>query len=488
MIKLINIELKKIFKHKSIYVVLLIIFLFCLLNNILYKVDYDNDGFYKYEDESNINSEIDDLKKELNNYNLDNENDINMYITIKTKLYVAQGRREYDKNTWQYIKYNDYLYQDLYNINYYTYVYKDDNLLKSNTDKYNDKLNKFKSNNWEYFVNIEKDNLESKITSLDNKLNNTKDKQVKEELEEESRLLNNELVIINYRLNNNINYGNSYLNEALLEYKENLDSINNYANKNLTYKEKIYYNDILSSLNINKYIIENKINVNKQNNLNYQLRSIADDYEVFIIIIVLIVTSVLISEEFNKGTIKLLLIKPFKRSKILFSKYITGVILIFLTITFIILCQILIGGILFGLDSLKLPVVVYDYNLSHIRTFNIFIYMLIRVLAKLPMFIMILTISVTLGILINSTIGTFSITILLYTFSEVINNIIVTYNIKLMQYFITMNWSFKDYLFGGLSNFRYITLKKSILIYLIYVIILLGVMAVSFRKKNIKNI
>ena len=119
MIKLINIELKKIFKHKSIYVVLLIIFLFCLLNNILYKVDYDNDGFYKYEDESNINSEIADLKKELNNYNLDNENDINMYITIKTKLDVALGRKEYDKNTWQYIKYNDYLYQDLYNINYY---------------------------------------------------------------------------------------------------------------------------------------------------------------------------------------------------------------------------------------------------------------------------------------------------------------------------------------------------------------------------------
>ena len=99
-----------------------------------------------------------------------------------------------------------------------------------------------------------------------------------------------------------------YLNKDLIEYKENLDSINNYTNKNLTYKEKMYYNDILSSLNINKYIIENKINVNKQNNLNYQLRSIVDDYEVFIIIIVLIVTSVLISEEFNRGTIKLLLI------------------------------------------------------------------------------------------------------------------------------------------------------------------------------------
>ena len=62
-----------------------------------------------------------------------------------------------------------------------------------------------------------------------------------------------------------------------------------------------------------------------------------------------------------------------------------------------------------------------------------------------------------------------------------LNNIIVTYNIKLMQYFITMNWSFKDYLFGGLSNFKYITLKKSILIYMV-------IMSQMKFQKNIMNL
>ena len=45
--------------------------------------------------------------------------------------------------------------------------------------------------------------------------------------------------------------------------------------------------------------MKNKINYNKENNLNYQLRTIADDYEIFIVILILVICGVIICDEFG---------------------------------------------------------------------------------------------------------------------------------------------------------------------------------------------
>lgn len=275
-----------------------------------------------------------------------------------------------------------------------------------------------------------------------------------------------------------------------MEYLENLNNLNNYKilNDSMNYNQRLEYNNVIEDLNINKYIIENKVNIDKQNTLNYQLRTIVDDYELFVIIVILIVSSILIGEEFSRGTIKLLLVKPYSRIKILLVKYITCLIIIFLTISFLVALQLIIGGILFGVDSINLGMIVYDFNAEKVIKVNIFLYMIIRILAKLPMLIIILDLSFLFGIVLNNIIGSFSIVMIIYTFSEVINNIIITYNLEFMKFFITLNWNFQDYLFGGMSIYKYLDLKKSMLIFIIYDIILLGIMFVSFKRKNIKNI
>ena len=51
-----------------------------------------------------------------------------------------------------------------------------------------------------------------------------------------------------------------------------------------------------------------------------------------------------------------------------------------------------------------------------------------------------------------------------------------------------MNWDFSSYLFGGIGNFKYLSLKSSIFIYIIYVIILLVIMTIYFNRKDIKNV
>ena len=86
MIRLIQTELTKIFHKKSIYIIWLMIFLFCLLNNILYKKDYTEDGFYKYNKGVPIEKQIQEQKEELKKYNIDRESDKTIYLTIKTNL------------------------------------------------------------------------------------------------------------------------------------------------------------------------------------------------------------------------------------------------------------------------------------------------------------------------------------------------------------------------------------------------------------------
>ena len=490
MFKLINIELKKVFKHKSIYIIFFIIFLFCMLNNVLYKIDYDSEGNYKYESKTDLTKYISKLEKRNNEYDLSKESDKYLYITNRSKIEVAKIQKKYDVNDWRYLKASDYLYDYIYNINYYKYINTNDVLLEDSISKYKFRLEKFQSNDWKYFVELEKDEIKKNIKEYEELIDSTNNVEEKNKLKNEKLKLSNELVIINYRIEESISYNNTYLNDALMEYLENLNDLNGYKNINsdMSHSQKLEYNSLIEDLNTNKYIIENKVNVHKQNTLNYQLRTIVDDYELFVIIVILMVSSILIGEEFSRGTIKLLLVKPYSRIKILLAKYITCLLVVFLTISFLVMLQLVIGSILFGIDSIDLGMIIYDFNSEKIMKMNIFLYMIIRILAKMPMLIIILNLSFLFGIVLNNIIGPFSIVMIIYTFSEVINNMIITYNLKFMKYFITLNWNFQDYLFGGISTYKYLDLKKSMLIFIIYDIILLGIMFISFKRKNVKNI
>lgn len=282
---------------------------------------------------------------------------------------------------------------------------------------------------------------------------------------------------------------NAYLNDAILEYKNNQANLDYFSNKeNLSYQEKIEYNQNLSSLKLNEYIIENKKNINDYTTLNYQIRTTLEDYEIFIIIIILIISSSILAEEINKGTIKLLLIKPYKRNEIILSKYLTILIIIFSSIIFLYIMQLLIGGLFLGFDSLQEKVVIYNYEKSQIMCYNIFGYTLIRVISKIPMLILISTLSYLISIISSNNTISLTITMLIYIFTQSINSLAITFNVKIMKYLLTTNWNFTEYLFGNIPIFKYINLKLSIIVCIAYLIIMIITSFIIFNKKDIKNI
>ena len=140
-----------------------------------------------------------------------------------------------------------------------------------------------------------------------------------------------------------------------------------------------------------------------------------------------------------------------------------------------------------GFDTLY-EVIVYNFNSNSIVIYNVFIYMLINIIARLPMFIFILLFSMLLSIINSNNVFGFAISMIIYSFSVVINNLIIGNNIKMLKYVFTLNWNFNDYLFGGLGSFKYLSLKSSIFIYVIYVIIIIAIMFIKFNRKDIKNV
>ena len=78
----------------------------------------------------------------------------------------------------------------------------------------------------------------------------------------------------------------------------------------------------------------------------------------FIIITIVLIAGAIVSDEFNKGTIKLLLVRPFNRAKILLAKFITVLITVLFVMILTVILQFIVGGIFFGFESLSIPAVV----------------------------------------------------------------------------------------------------------------------------------
>lgn len=200
------------------------------------------------------------------------------------------------------------------------------------------------------------------------------------------------------------------------------------------------------------------------------------------------IAGTIVSDEFSKGTIKLLLVKPYTRNKILLAKYITTIIMIGFSILALIIMQMIIGGIMFGYDSLSVPVLQYNFNSNTLESMNVFVCLGINILVQLPTIIILATIAFALSTIVANSAVAIAVPLLIYMSSDVINMLVVQNNVQFMKFFITVNWNFGEYLFGNLPSMEGITLGFSAIICTIYLLIIIIPTFVNFKKKNIKNI
>ena len=485
MSSLIKNELTKIFKKKSIYITLFVVLAFVILTNCIYKFFFTTGNSYGYSD-----NYISYVKEELARLDPTKPSDTTMYIDLKSELETYELMQKYDEDAWQRQIIASQLTGDINEKNTYLYSSeKDEGKAQEIENNINDILKKLDSDDWKYFANQDLEQATQNLNSLEEQKANTQDKQLLGELEVAIENAKIDKEVAEYRINQDIKYGTDYLNEALTSYQGCAQTLIQMGNvDNLEYKDKLQYNESLEQKEVSKYIIENKQDINKRNDTRGILKNFFSEYGLFIIVIIVMIAGTIVSEEFNKGTVKLLLIKPYSRAKILLSKYITILIMTVFAIAIILLMELIVGGIVFGFDSLSVPVLEYNFNTSQLEILNIFTYVGIEILTQLPMIILLATLAFALSTIFTNSALAITISLLGFMSPSIINALVIQYKVGFMKYFVTMNWDLSGYLFGSLPSMEGMTMGFSIVTCFIYLFAMLIPTFIIFKRKNIKNI
>lgn len=273
------------------------------------------------------------------------------------------------------------------------------------------------------------------------------------------------------------------------QYKRayNIDTFYLEHNKQLNKDEN--YEKIVERIHLEKYAIDNNIKynilINSQNesailppDARILLMKVFDNFEVLIIFIIIYLSCTIISEEYYSGTIKNILIKPYKRVKILFSKILTDFLIIILVVLILVIFQYVLGGLLFGFESYSLDAIRYNTISQDIETMNLVKYILLLFTTKMFMYVILSSFSLLFGIITNNMALNILISLGAYFLStfEILKN-------NITNYIFIYNWDISKYLFTDSTM-----LWQSIIISSISLLIFLLLIIIIFNKKDVRNI
>ena len=435
-----------------------------ILLNIIINEDIIN-SLENYVDDF----ELETLEENLKKYDLTKEEEKTNYIIDKTEYLAAKDRltiKEYYKKNYV----EDYAYDAIY--------CEVENEVNGNTEeaekckiKHNQIIEEIKNNDWKHFAKKDIQELENKIESSS----------LSEEIVESYKTKRESLL---YQLKYNIspvddrisiiNDYNSYKN-GLISYKKN--------EKNLNEEEKKEYASLKENYRINEYKLKNNILYTESGTL-MTINNIFNKAGFLVIITIALIAGTIVSEEFNKGTIKQLLIRPYSRSKILLSKLITSFIIFMIILIVYYLVNVLSNVIIGDAKELMMPILKYDFNSDTVYKQSIISSFIISNICILPCYLIIICTSFLISTISkNDSLGIIS-GIGLYFGGNILNMILSMRNLWINKFVPTLCWNLNDYLTS------YMTPKSlliPIIVDIVTVIILLKVSFIVFKKIDIKN-
>ena len=486
MINLIKNEFIKIFNKKSTYIMYALILIFVIITNFIYKNELDESGNYKIDYYNTGYLEF--AKEELKSIKSEEDKDYEMSLRIDIMKYELIEKYGYD--SWQAYIIENNMYYIIESIINYKYKEENNELLAKYEQEYNLYIEKFDNNDYKYFINLEIEEVKQKKEDL--KDNTMYPDELKKHMNIQYDL---ELEVLNYRLDNNVDYSNTYLNRALSDYLNSAKivktkTLEEAIKENELHKEESflyqYYSEV-STMNVNKYIMDKKIDANKINDTRGILMNLFTEYEIYILFAIIMFSAGIVSSEYSKGTIKQLLLTPHTRTQILTSKYITCILMALFTIFITIIMQLIVGGFTFGLSTINIPVVIYNFNNSVVETYNVFHYLLIQILSKMPMIILIITIVLLISVITANNALSTVFGIILYIATPIVSSIAIYSKMYFLNLLILPHWDFSQYLFGMISQNNNINLNMSIILVITYLIVAIIPSFVIFDRKDIKN-
>ena len=416
--------------------------------------------------------------KELNfldRMNLNDPNEAQQYVVIKPTIDVSniQKEKKFDVNGPEYY----YLNNDILNTygEYYTakYIEKDE-----------EKANGLKTKVDEMVASLDNFDWKKQIQDEINELKNIPEEFNSDETKERIRVLE-------YRLNNNIPYANSEASQELNLYIENYvvyQSMEKDDSKIIKHEDLYQKKMAESSVAIGQYKLDHNLYKNDYKSTNAQSAFVGTfaTLGTFVIVCILMVAGQIVAEEYSKGTIKQLLVRPYTRSKIIISKIIATMIVVFIFMLFLAVIDSVITGIFtnsFG--SLFDPIIQYNYNTKSVMVMNTITKSLMNLLAILPEIIILTLFTVLISALIGNTALSVVLGFVLMFIPGMFSGLVS--KVKALSYVFVFNWDLTDFMYGGVPFSQYLTLPKALIVDLITIAALVAGILIVFKKKQIKN-
>lgn len=264
-------------------------------------------------------------------------------------------------------------------------------------------------------------------------------------------------------------------------WKENLiltnEEFNEYlADENILDSVK---QEFEKEIQLNNYRIENNIQPVENKSL-WGFMEGSDSLISLITLFAVIIGAGIVANEFSWGSIKLLLIRPVNRSKILLSKYLATLIFVLLLLVLLFVSSFLTGGILFGFDGTTQPHLSYqDGNVVEssmvLNILSIYSYGIIDLLLIVSFAFMISTVfrnsSLSIGIAI----------FLMFTGSNIV---LLLSGYDWVKYILFANMNLRQYV-DGIPVVEGMTMSFSILMLVIYFVVFNLISWIVFNKRDV---
>ncbi len=471
MINLVKNELIKIFSKKGLYIYGIIIIFIMAFNLVVEKTRVFDNSFTYYNTS----------EERLSKYDLNNSEELEWYVDEKSDLEKFKLLEDYDSKSPEYYYIEKEVFATIKKMNIYKYIEKNDELFNEAQEEYNNQIKLLEDYDWRLKLEEDKKSLEDELGELKTQGN-------AESSDDRIYQIECELEGIRYRLKNNVapsyTHSSSIVDDYII-YSEMYRAMNKDESAYKSNSELIEKRNTEKRYYLAKYNIENDIVMS--NDISFRDDFVGDvtGAVMLYIIAMVIIAGGIFAEEFNKGTIKQLLIKPYSRTKIYVSKILAifiallAFILFYNTIAFV-FYWILDGNISTIFD----PIIDYSFRKNAIVEYNTFGYIFIRYLSSLPQLIILILLCVFIGVITTNTVSSVISVFCL----DFINALISEFLSEKIIALIPMNcWNFDTYLESGISAYNYSSLGKSLFICSLTIIILFILGLIIFKRKDIKN-
>ncbi len=439
MINLIGNEIKKVFSKIGVKIVILIAVLLMIVAVIISKVFADE--IMTTFNERAINEEIVNYETDLKNMKYSDNPEL--YLDYKTTLDVLKLDKKYPNDEWKQDFITGKGHDLLYNINKLKNTNNVDKEELAEAEKKYDEFVKILDNNeWKEFVEFSLADAKLTLTASKEMLKTSPETQ-KDEIEKTIKMNEILVEVLEYRLKNEVAYDNSYLDQALQSYQSNMSTVILNQDDN-----RMPVDDYKAEAMIAKHVLDTKQDLyNSESSAGLFKDYMTSTNVLFLTLIIIIVCGSIVSDEFNKGTIKQLLVRPYSRVKIWLAKFIAAIVVLIISMIIISIFATIIFGIAYGFDGyVKYNIGVYDYNSGSAFSMNTFAYVATDFISKLPYYIMLGTIAIFIGTMLNNTAMGVAIPLLGTISANIVDMLLTAYEkFRFLKYFITPNWDWSIY-------------------------------------------